>query len=90
MNFVNMLVRMFARHAVFGSGMKMMRKWSKGKKIEALRAEDTSNMTPKEKRRHNNIIARQENQSKMGTSYSVFILLMIIGLLVLYIVTQKK
>ncbi len=92
MNFVNLLVRIAARRAIFGSGSKLLKSFKKGKNIENLEEVDTSQMTAKEKRRHNNMIVRQKQrqQSVTKTSPWIYVLLIIIGLLVLYISTLKK
>lgn len=92
MNFVNLLVRMFARQAIFRSGHKLLGGFGKKNNVRELEEIDTSEMTPKERHRHNNKIARrrQNQQSMNKTSPWIYVLLIIIGLLVLYISTLKK
>ena len=91
MNFVNMLIRMFARRAIFGSGRKLVKNWQQGKAVEEIEEVDMSTMTAKEKRAHKNRLARQQRQSSMtGSNPWVLVLLIVIGLLILYISTMKK
>lgn len=93
MKFVIMLVRMFARQAIFVSIRKLFVKKGKTLTLEELQEVDTTNMTTEEKRRHVKRLKKKQfqsnNNSNNKTSPWIYFLLLIIGLLVLYIITQK-
>lgn len=90
MNFVTLLIRMFARQAIFQSGRKLFQNHKKGKADEDFRNIDTSDMTPREKKMHENKLARMERRGKSSFNPWILVLLIVIGFLVLYISTMKK
>ncbi len=90
--FLTMMIRMFARRAIFSSGRKLINTWTKStQKGPDLENVDMSEMTPKQKKAHRRKLQRQRQQAKKQpkTSPWIYILSIVVAVLVLYIMYKK-